>query len=467
MEQKADGLKTRNALHAEPWLVVGASLYWASIIVQFLLPLHAPGSSLSFVDLTMRYLLLALFTGLGFLVPRLFSTVRGRNALTGLVCVCSLASCIAPASDAVVPWDWIRLVINSFSVATLMVVWGFAFASMDKREAGQNVAVTALVTAMLVLVMLGLARFVPVSPLSRAVMALSGLVVLGGRIRFAAKRRTHAPEQRKPLAYFLLSRSAFGIVMGFCLEIPLHLEPDDTSPVLLAMGLAALIASVNMYVRSSDKLYTALPTLLFLSVGITYLPFFEQGLQGAAGASVGIVWFAWAIFSAFQLSDLKERCGMGELTLCLAEKTVLSLAIVAGILLYRLFEAALAGQPSAAVTGYIAFAGTMACVLASSGTMARLVSARKEDEMRADLLRTRREREEALYDRIAREFGLSTREHEVLRMLADGYTRTYIREALGISDGTAKAHIAHVYQKLDIHRKDDLLDLIDRRLNEV
>ena len=41
-----------------------------------------------------------------------------------------------------------------------------------------------------------------------------------------------------------------------------------------------------------------------------------------------------------------------------------------------------------------------------------------------------------------------------------GYTRAYIREALNVSDGTAKVHIAHVYAKLGIHHKDDLLGCI-------
>ena len=49
-------------------------------------------------------------------------------------------------------------------------------------------------------------------------------------------------------------------------------------------------------------------------------------------------------------------------------------------------------------------------------------------------------------------------------MLAEGYTRAYIREALDVSDVTAKAHIAHVYAKLGIHHKDDLLDYIDQRV---
>ena len=54
----------------------------------------------------------------------------------------------------------------------------------------------------------------------------------------------------------------------------------------------------------------------------------------------------------------------------------------------------------------------------------------------------------------------SLREREVMGMLAEGYTHAYIREALDVSDGTAKAHIAHVYAKLGMHRRDGLLGCI-------
>ena len=51
---------------------------------------------------------------------------------------------------------------------------------------------------------------------------------------------------------------------------------------------------------------------------------------------------------------------------------------------------------------------------------------------------------------------------EVMSMFAEGYAHAYIRGALDVSDGTAKAHVAHVYVKLGIHHKDDLLDYIDQ-----
>lgn len=45
---------------------------------------------------------------------------------------------------------------------------------------------------------------------------------------------------------------------------------------------------------------------------------------------------------------------------------------------------------------------------------------------------------------------LSGRETEVLRLLANGYTRRDIGNALGISFNTAARHIANIYGKLNI-----------------
>lgn len=57
-------------------------------------------------------------------------------------------------------------------------------------------------------------------------------------------------------------------------------------------------------------------------------------------------------------------------------------------------------------------------------------------------------------------FGLSDRETEIAALLAQGRTRPYIREQLFISSNTVATHIKHIYQKLDIHSKEELMDLV-------
>jgi len=61
---------------------------------------------------------------------------------------------------------------------------------------------------------------------------------------------------------------------------------------------------------------------------------------------------------------------------------------------------------------------------------------------------------------VAEEHGLSSRELEVFEMLAEGRDRAYIEEKLVISRNTVKAHVKHIYAKLDIHSHQDLIALV-------
>ncbi len=58
---------------------------------------------------------------------------------------------------------------------------------------------------------------------------------------------------------------------------------------------------------------------------------------------------------------------------------------------------------------------------------------------------------------LAEEYGLSSRELEVLILLSQGRSRAHIRETLYISKGTVDSHIHHVYSKMGISSKDELM----------
>ena len=61
--------------------------------------------------------------------------------------------------------------------------------------------------------------------------------------------------------------------------------------------------------------------------------------------------------------------------------------------------------------------------------------------------------------RIAAKGGLSARETEVLGYLARGRSQPYIRDALVLSKNTVASHVKHIYQKLNVHSRQELLDL--------
>ena len=63
-------------------------------------------------------------------------------------------------------------------------------------------------------------------------------------------------------------------------------------------------------------------------------------------------------------------------------------------------------------------------------------------------------------ERLGAECGLTVREVEVLQMLVKGRSKSYIAETLFISENTVRSHSKHIYQKLGVHSKQEVLDLL-------
>lgn len=68
---------------------------------------------------------------------------------------------------------------------------------------------------------------------------------------------------------------------------------------------------------------------------------------------------------------------------------------------------------------------------------------------------------EETYRLLAVQYGLTERETEVLGYLARGRTNTYIAEELSISPTTVRGHIRHIYTKLDVRKRQELIDLFE------
>lgn len=64
---------------------------------------------------------------------------------------------------------------------------------------------------------------------------------------------------------------------------------------------------------------------------------------------------------------------------------------------------------------------------------------------------------------LARECCLSAREAEILGYLAKGRSQPYIREELLLSKNTVATHVKHLYQKLDVHSRQEILDMFKER----
>ena len=64
-------------------------------------------------------------------------------------------------------------------------------------------------------------------------------------------------------------------------------------------------------------------------------------------------------------------------------------------------------------------------------------------------------------EKLAEQYGLTRREGEILGLLVRGRSKAHIAEAFIISENTVRGHVKHIYAKLGIHNKQELLDLFE------
>ena len=64
---------------------------------------------------------------------------------------------------------------------------------------------------------------------------------------------------------------------------------------------------------------------------------------------------------------------------------------------------------------------------------------------------------------LASEYGLSKREVDVVLLITKGHTRKSIGAELHLAEETVKTHVANIYQKLLIHSKQELVDMVEER----
>lgn len=104
---------------------------------------------------------------------------------------------------------------------------------------------------------------------------------------------------------------------------------------------------------------------------------------------------------------------------------------------------------------------SLAMALAPTGYVASMrIVLYEEDDVRKDENPGALLTEERVAE-LSAEKGLSARESEVLGYLAKGRSQPYIREELVLSKNTVATHVKHIYQKLGVHSKQELLDLFE------
>lgn len=269
-------------------------------------------------------------------------------------------------------------------------------------------------------------------------------------------------------AYGFDAAAMLGSVCGVCLAFWfIFFSPRVNVPALLRwvaplimIGLAAIpfsgmapefVASATTSVADTVLQIIAFLSLVNLARAGVFLPAFAIGVgQGMIqlGVLVGNLAGKWSVLAA-----TSSGYGLWET----------SLVVIC------VFSIAMALAPSDRNMGGIGlrYAGDLddadpmdaGELPVSQGGSAASGRALRAFEAEGNGLLTQEENLDGMVARIAVEGGLSARETEVLGYLARGRSQPYIRDALVLSKNTVASHVKHIYQKLNVHSRQELLDL--------
>ena len=183
----------------DPWLVAGSSLYWAAVVFSFAFDgiSISPAAEPSFA--VPAYGLVALMLPCFIPIRQAFEHRRSRQ-MVALTMALVVGMYTATGSLTTVPQIASDIVSLAYltEVACQMVLWGFAYASLDKSRACQNVCCTVLVVVTLVSLSSILYKLTETCCLTCLLNIASLLVVASGRVFFSSHDRIASGDMRRP-----------------------------------------------------------------------------------------------------------------------------------------------------------------------------------------------------------------------------------------------------------------------------
>lgn len=386
-------------------------------------------------------------------------------------------------------WGWLAFVawcVLQVAATVQLVIWAQTLAQIGRRR---SLAVFACALLLDCLVNLGDTMLVPagVAALCLTAALLSPVLLslftraLGEEpplFQGASHANAAAPLETLPFVLSMTSLVLFGVAVG-------SIQSNGGAGPVGSLGFAtsvqfttALVAvALFVFARVFDRLPNPDATLRVFLLAVLLGAVYLVGALGASFAGAGVLVasiarsaiFAYIWVLACEALPHPTRaafvfaCGWGAFTLAQTVSTKLGLAVhglfAGSYVLYNLLVVAcfvglvvitaypqLWGKGDGVVKGPDAPEGPLAVDGCAVGCR---VGADEPDLYARGCAR------------LAERFDLTAREAEVLLPLVRGRSNSSIAASLTIGTETVRTHIRHIYQKTDIHSREELMDTVE------
>jgi|GEM_PF-4685864 len=456
-------------------MIIGSGFWWSSALVGQIYYNYLLDYSANLFFEYVLYLVWALLT-IGFtVVSRLFAKPEQRKLVAIIVitiCVLLLITELSVrSSHLVVKSGQFSVAIRFFFIVSytiLMFLWAARFALLEAKDAGFTV-VHALGVSLVLTILIGMIPYEYISAMRIVFNAISAvLFILDNNKSTSVQRSEHFfdPKNRPKLNLFFLSRIAVGFIIGVSnsLLILLSHEPEYGTLRNVTLCVAALLLvgfMVFSVKRSLNPIFLLPLTPLISLIVLSLIFFYDQFMSFSYIAPAGMC-LVWIVLSSVRISELKHIFARSEVQLACIDKALVVGSIAAGILVYPLVSSLL---PSHENNLYAMALLMFAVAIGVTGVLLQFSFRQLISTYTCEQTANERNYYVAACKSIADSHKLTERELDILLLIGQGYSRPYVCKTLYISDGTVRTHIRHIYSKLMVHRKEEMLELIKAKID--
>ena len=344
-------------------------------------------------------------------------------------------------------------ILGGVGVGVMILLWSELYGCLNPIRIALYYALSQLVGAAVIWTLKGFAE--PWLALYTCALPIVSALMLRASFRtLPPERLPHPVPDRfsfpwKPVAFVSVYAFAFGLQEANTYSIT---GPHSGFGMIAAALVVVVgILFLSRWVDFGCIYSTWLPVLMMVALLLSLVS--SLGAF-ATGFFISLSYGAAEIFMMTMIGSITSRYGASAVWLFGIERTVRMVAMFLGRAASPLAE----GAPLMALIVGLAVIGFV--LIISERNVASdwgVVLVDESDALFETAVRNALGRRCA---ELGRECGLTQREEEVLLLLAQRKTASDIESELCVAHGTAKAHIRHVYRKLDIHSRDELFELV-------
>ncbi|WP_080800326.1 helix-turn-helix transcriptional regulator [Arabiibacter massiliensis] len=267
-----------------------------------------------------------------------------------------------------------------------------------------------------------------------------------------------------PDAFLKPTHALFPCILLFCIGSSygsIFYEGADSTYFwfcVTVLAIAFLWIAFGTSRLREDMLFSA--SVLLVLAGFMMVPFSAQlsyPLPGALLASGGICFniLFWLVLAAIGARNVYALIPTFALASCMNY-----LGVEIGATAGHISAAAIGDQTAGAIAlvagfVFVSFLWLFFRRFSFSDTIQGV------EIMKPIVVKTSESVQEIACKQLAEQRGLTDRELEIFTMMAKGRNTKFIQEQLVISPNTVRSHIKHIYQKLDVHSQQELIDLVE------